>query len=195
MKTWATLNSAPNAEKSINFQIEYQCPQCGAPAILDETDRLFTCAFCRVKSYLMPTDFFRYMLPNNAPVEKELIYFPYWRFKGMLFSCLHRSIENRFLDVSHQAAASLHFPVSVGLRSQAMKLRFVTPEIKGNFIKPLINVDQAMDIILERFSVDLPKPILHQARIGESISMIYAPFYADSKLHDAILNQPITGVL
>ncbi|NNG01152.1 MAG: hypothetical protein HKM93_17305, partial [Desulfobacteraceae bacterium] len=42
---------------------------------------------------------------------------------------------------------------------------------------------------------DLPKPILHQARIGESISMIYAPFYADSKLHDAILNQPITGVL
>jgi hypothetical protein len=48
--------------KKFEFLIEYQCPQCGAPAILTETDRLFTCQFCRVKSYLLPGDYFRYVL-------------------------------------------------------------------------------------------------------------------------------------
>ncbi|MGD9137268.1 MAG: hypothetical protein PVH42_10930, partial [Desulfobacterales bacterium] len=39
-------------EAAINVLIEYQCPQCGAPATIEETDRLFTCQFCRVNSYL-----------------------------------------------------------------------------------------------------------------------------------------------
>ncbi len=66
-------SSAWPAVKSSNLRIDYQCPQCGAPAELAETDRLFTCVFCRVKSYLLESGYFRYRLPHKAPAGQELI--------------------------------------------------------------------------------------------------------------------------
>jgi ribosomal protein L37AE/L43A len=181
--------------KNINFLIDHQCPQCGAPAELSETDRLFKCAFCKVSAYLMAHRYFRYVLPHNAPQGQELVYFPYWRFKGMLFSCLASGIRNRFLDVSQQAAQSTLFPASVGLRSQAMKLRFVSPETKGWFIKPVLPFRRVMAAFLTRFNSHMAGPILHQSHIGESLSLIYAPFYVGKRIMDAVLNQPVSGDL
>ena len=66
------------------------------------------------------------MLPNHAPKGKDLLFFFYLRFKGMFFSCGTNGIQHRFMDLSHQAVQSRYFPVSVGLRSQAMKLKFVS---------------------------------------------------------------------
>jgi hypothetical protein len=175
--------------------IEHQCPQCGAPATLKETDRLFACEFCRVKSYLLQNKFFRYILPNAAPKNKNLVFFPYWRFKGMLFSCVESGIKHRFIDVSHQAVESGYFPISVGLRSQALKLNFVVPENRGYFLKPTRPFNRVMDIVKHRFSTSLPKPIYHQSHIGETLSLIYSPFYAEDKLFDAILNKPVSPVL
>ncbi|MBC2745008.1 MAG: hypothetical protein HGJ93_18795 [Desulfosarcina sp.] len=194
-KTWPGPNFASSAEKNINFLIDHQCPQCGAPAELSETDRLFQCAFCKVNSYLMEHSYFRYLLPHNAPEGQELVYFPYWRFKGMIFSCLLSGIRNRFLDVSRQAVQSPLFPASVGLRSQAMKLRFVSPETKGWFIKPALPFRQVMETFLTRVNLNIPRPILHQSHIGESLSLIYAPFYVGKKIMDAVLNQPVSGEL
>ena len=102
-RTWLNRFTATSAVKSSNFLIDYQCPQCGAPAVLDETDRLFFCEYCRVKSYLITKDYFRYTLPSKAPENKKLLYFPYWRFKGMLFSCVSNGVRQKFIDVSHQA--------------------------------------------------------------------------------------------
>ena len=178
-------------KRRINFLIDHQCPQCGAPATLDETDRLFRCDYCKVSSYLAPHRYYRYRLPDKAPRGKRLIYFPYWRFKGMLFSCLASGIEHRFLDISRQAVAAPCFPASLGLRSQAMKLRFVSPENEGWFIRPAQPFGQVMTDILARHNRDLPHPILHQAHIGESVSLIYAPFYGDERLMDAVLNVPV----
>jgi hypothetical protein len=182
-------------EKNINFLIDHQCPQCGAPAMLYETDRLFQCAFCKVNSYLVESSYFRYLLPHHAPAGRELVYFPYWRFKGMLFTCLPSGIHNRFLDVSRQAVPSPLFPVSVGLRSQAMKLRFVSPDTEGWFFKPSLPLGQAMQTLLAHFNRDSPRPILHQSHIGESLSLIYAPFYVGKRIVDAVLNRPVTGEL
>ncbi|MDM8549750.1 hypothetical protein QUF72_06725 [Desulfobacterales bacterium HSG2] len=183
-----------------NFLVELQCPQCGAPAILEETDRMFRCEYCRVRSYLMRKDYFRYMLPDAAPENKELLFFPYWRFRGMLFSCLPDKTEHRFADVSCQAVGSEHFPDSVGLRSQALKLRFVSPETEGRFLQPVLSIREAMHIFGRRFNVCLQSPVLHQSFIGETLSLIYAPFYmADSsptgsrQLFDAVLNEPISS--
>ena len=158
---------------------------------MEETDRLFACGFCRVKSYLEATDVFRYMLPSKAPQSKELIYFPYWRFKGMLFSCAGNGVEHKFVDVSHQAVASSVFPVSLGLRSQALKLRFITSDTEGRFIKPsqsLARIEESFD---ERFGKTLPKPVLHYAHIGETISLIYAPYYVENGVVDGVLNSPV----
>ena len=143
----------------------------------------------------MARSYFRYLLPHNAPPGQDLVYFPYWRFKGMLFSCLPSGIQNRFIDVSQQAVPSTLFPASVGLRSQAMKLRFVSPETKGYFIKPTLPFRQLMETFLTRFNLDMPGPILHQSHIGESLSLIYAPFYVGRRIMDAVLNQPASGEL
>jgi ribosomal protein L37AE/L43A len=175
--------------------IEYQCPQCGAPAVLKETDRLFACGFCRVKSYLLQNKFFRYVFPNAAPKNKNLVFFPYWRFKGMLFSCVESGIQHKVMDVSHPAAESGYFPTSVGLRSQALTLNFVAPEPVGYFLKPTLPLRDVMDIFKRRFAAALPKPIYHQSYIGDTLSLIYSPFYAEDKLVDAVLNKPVSPVL
>jgi len=174
------------------LQIEHQCPQCGGPITLEETDHLIDCEFCKVKSFLVARDLFRYMLPHKAPENRELVYVPYWRFKGMLFSCIEDEIRQKIIDVSHQGLESGHFPASLGLRSQTLKLRFVTSEAEGRFLSPRLPYDKFLEIIEHRFSEFLPKPIYHQSFIGESLSQIFAPFYIDSKIYDAVLNRPVS---
>jgi hypothetical protein len=160
---------------------------------MEETDRLFACGFCRVKSYLEASDAFRYMLPSKAPQSKELLYFPYWRFKGMLFSCAGNGVGHKFVDVSHQAVASPFFPVSLGLRSQALKLKFITPDTEGRFVKPTQPLTRIEENFDERFGRTLPKPVLHYAHVGETISLIYAPFYIENQLYDGVLNRPVAA--
>ena len=182
---------ATRAVKNSDLKIQHRCPQCGAPASLLESDRLFSCAYCRVKSYLLAREYFQYRLPHKAPTGRELIYFPYWRFKGMLFSCLPGSTHDQFIDTSHQACFSPRFPVSLGLRSQALALSFVTADTPGHFIAPQTSLQDVMAVFNRRFNRELSRPLLHQAHIGETVSMIYAPYYLDRGLVDAVLNQPL----
>ncbi len=175
------------------FLIDYQCPQCGAPAVLEETDRLFACPYCKVKSFLFSSDFFRYVLPHSAPKGKSLVFLPYWRFKGILFSSLLERIDHRIVDVSHQGVPSDYFPASLGLRSQALKLQFVTPETQGHFVKPTLPFKEMAQLVGERFSACLPPPIFDQRFIGETLSQIYSPFYVDGKIFDAVLNRPVAS--
>ena len=177
--------------KNFNLLIEHQCPQCGAPAVLAETDRLFTCDFCRVRSYLYSRGVFRYLLPDKAPEGKTLYYIPYWRFKGMLFSCVPGGVRQKFIDVSYQALVSSQLPISLGFRSQTLKLRFISPESAGRFLPINRSLDQMMQIQEQNYSQPLPKPIYHQAHIGEHSSLIYAPFYVEDCLYDAVLNEPV----
>jgi predicted RNA-binding Zn-ribbon protein involved in translation (DUF1610 family) len=193
-------NSAPNAVRSIrvlaivtDFIIEHQCPQCGAPAELEESDRFFRCEFCRTSSYLTTTGVFRYRLPHHAPANEKIVYFPYWRFKGMLFSCLPREMKKRFVDVSQQAIATPHFPLSLGFRSQTQNLCFAAADdAEAVFIKPRLSVKELLLSLTQRFSANLPKPILHQEFIGETLSLIYAPYYLKGKVIDAVLNEPLS---
>ena len=177
------------------IQIEHQCPQCGAPAILEETDRLFTCTYCKVKSFLFTPDFFRYVLPFQGVKKKTPFFFPYWRFKGSLFSALPGGIAHRILDVSHQAVSSQFFPASLGLRAQAMKLRFLSPDTEGTFIKPALSFKDLLATIEKRVRGSIPKPIFCQSFTGDTLSQIYAPFYLDERVHDAVLNRPISAPL
>ena len=111
----------------------------------------------------------------------------------MLFFCGPSGITNRFVDVSHQAIVTPYFPISVGVRSQAMKLRFVSSDMEGRFLKPRQSFEEIAANFENRFGKALPKPILHQAHIGESLSLIYSPFYLKDKLYDAILDKPVSA--
>ena len=113
----------------------------------------------------------------------------------MRFSCLASRMEHQLVDVSHKAFDDEIFPTSVGLRSQTQKLCFASPIIKGRFLTPTLSFSKMIDIINKRFNASLPRPVVHQANIGDTLSIIYSPFYLDGCLVDAILNQPITKKL
>jgi hypothetical protein len=130
-------------------------------------------------------------LPSKAPGDKNTFYVPYWRVKGSMFSCVEQGMQNRYVDLSHTAVASEYFPSSLGLRSQALTLKFVSPEDKGRFLKPDVPIGQVMTVFSERFHEELPAPVFLQNFFGETISLIYSPFYADQKIYDAVLNTPI----
>jgi len=135
------------------------------------------------------------MLPHKAPSSEELIYFPYWRFKGLLFACVPQGIMNKFMDSSYQAVASDLFPASVGLRSQALKLQFVTPETPGRFLEPTLSLKKVLEIFDSRYTVTLDGPVYTHANIGETVSLLYSPFYVKKKVYDAVLNQPVSAPL
>ncbi len=173
------------------FIVEHQCPQCGAPARLQEADRLIRCPYCRVGSYLTTPGHFRYVLPSRAPENADLIWFPYWRLKGMLFTCTAGGIQERFVDVSYQAISMAAVPPSLGFRSQTQKLRFALPDnCRGAFLRPRMEPRQSLQLALNQFGG--PKiRTLHQEYIGETLSLIYAPFYYKHGLYDALLNEPL----
>jgi DNA-directed RNA polymerase subunit RPC12/RpoP len=173
------------------FQIDHNCPQCGAPVNLEETDRLFVCPFCRVKSFLLTRDYFRYVLPAKTKTDHELVYLPYWRFKGILLFSLTAGTDHKFIDVSHCAAELAGMPMSLGLRAQAMKLRFVSPDLGGRFIPPVRSSAETFALFQRRFSQSLRKPILYWAHLGESMGLLYSPFCVKDKLYDAVLDTPV----
>jgi len=135
------------------------------------------------------------MLPHSAPEDKELIFLPYWRFKGLLFSSISKGIQHRIVDISYRAVESPYFPVSVGIRSQALKLRFVSPETEGRFLEPTLALKEMLDVTEKRYSESLPKPVYHQNFIGDNLSLLYSPFYVDAKIYDAVLNRPVSSEL
>ncbi len=176
-----------------NFLIEHQCPQCGAPALLEDTDRIFACEYCRVKSYLFATDYFRYALPHAANPDKEIFFFPYWHFRGMRFSCYPDRTDYRFTDLSCPAADAVGcFPLSLGLRSRTLKLRSVSPHLSSRFLFPTLPAQQAIRIAQARSDLFLSDDsLIFSSFVGENISMIYAPFYID-RLQDSADLSPLT---
>jgi len=181
--------------KSFNISIEHNCPQCGAPASLEETDRLFACPFCRVKSFLPENGYFRYILPCPDSARNPDVYFPYWRFKGTLFSSNSSETVFRFIDISHQGRESGIFPVSLGFRTQALKLKFALPETAGLFIKPELTPGDIVRIAEKRFSDKGAGGPFIQSFMGETTSIIYSPFYVKEKLWDAVINKPVSSLL
>jgi len=162
--------------------------------VLNETDRLFTCAYCRVKSCLLPKGVFRYVLPHVAAPGKEVVFFPYWRYRGTRYSCIENEIRHQFIDVTHQAVESPYFPASMGVRAQAMRLAFVSPHTVGRFLSPVLSLQ---DILMRqeiRFKTEMAgQKEYHQSHVGEVLSMIYSPFYIDTQVVDAVLNRPVSG--
>ncbi len=175
-----------------SWQIEQQCPQCGAPLVLEETDRVLSCSYCRVKVYISFPGHARFYIPCDASLH-DVQYVPYWRFKGTLFSCTENEIQSRIVDSNHAAAASGAFPPSLGVRPQVLRMRFAAPRPDGSFLKP--------DLPLKLFSLtiddtfkgisEVDTPGRCEAFIGEAVSLVYAPFFVrENTLYDAVLKRP-----
>ena len=175
---------------SESWQIDHQCPQCGAPVTLDEADRLLLCPFCRTKLYLFVSDHFRYFIPAPEARSRDIIYLPYWRLKGLSFDVSNQEVSSRFFDTNLLALdlKGISLPFSLGLRPQVLKLRFASPEMAGRFLEPGFSAQTAM----VRLSAGNPSNFLN-AFIGEMISLIYSPTYLENDvLYDALLQRPLS---
>ncbi len=178
----------------MGFIIEQECPQCGAPIYLSETDRILTCRYCDVQSYLYSPGYFRYILPNKTP-EKDIIHIPYLRFKGNVFFCTETTINHRIIDITQSGSNLKGVPVSLGIRPQAMKARFARVDTPGRFMKFSLKAADILDRAAKLTSVSQKEEILHRAFIGETMSIFYLPVYVEEeKLYDAISKKPLSAV-
>lgn len=174
--------------------VEHPCPQCGAPVQLAETDHVLYCGFCRVRHLLMTPGFFRFCLPPRVPRD-DIFYLPYWHMRGLAFTCANNTVRYRVVDTS-RCAAELNFaPPTLGLRPQAMKLHFVSPDQKDFFVT---RRKEARDLLLRAEawqkidSLSAREQVWLREFIGETCSCIYAPFYYKNKTYyDAVLDRPI----
>jgi len=184
--------SATSAEKNINFAVEHHCPSCGAPIFLDEADRFFVCPYCRVRSCIAQKGFGRYFITPHKDIQKDVAptFLPYWRFKGVQYACTPAGVDHWFTDVSCLAIAQPpgKVPFSLGFRSQALQLKRVSARTRGTFLKPRPLKESLATLGRSRSVRNAPI----KEDIGESISLIYAPFYiADGQLFDGVLNTPL----
>jgi predicted RNA-binding Zn-ribbon protein involved in translation (DUF1610 family) len=171
--------------------VEQECPQCGAPIALEETDHLLRCPYCNVKNFLFAPDYFRLVLPHKAP-DKDIIYVPYLRFKGNVYLCQGQTIGHRVVDITHLGAPVKGLPLSLGLRPQAMKMKFVTPNMAGSFLKCSLKLAAILDKVGKHTSGSGSAQLLHRAYIGETLSLIYLPlFVQEGMVFDAITKRPI----
>jgi endogenous inhibitor of DNA gyrase (YacG/DUF329 family) len=173
------------------MEIEHSCPQCGAPVVLAESDRLFSCPFCRVRLYLWSAEEFRYRIPPApaASARQGLVYVPYGRFRGMVFDLEHPEGSERVLDTSFLAAPGGPFPNSLGLRPQALRLYPAAFEKGDRCLKTRIS-DDTLGLLPSPAATRPPRRIFRS--VGEVRSLIYAPFYRDrGRWHDGVLGTPL----
>jgi len=171
-----------------NFKIEQQCPQCGAPIILDETDRILSCKFCRTHVYLATDDHFRYYIPPAGGISENIYFIPYWRLKGLSYVIKAHDVSYKYFDTSFISFNSPLLPHSLGLRPQALKLKFVgNADNEGKFIA---SSEKTKENILKNYKTQADA--LREIFIGESASVIYTPVYcANGRIYDAILKRPL----
>jgi len=180
----------------LSWEIELQCTQCGAPISLEETDRLVICSYCHVRLYLWTPSQFCYCLPPLKASSEDLLFIPYWRFRGVAYSVIPFEVRHRILDATLLAYSHRVLPVTLGIRPQALKLRFASGEIKGIFLKPQMSLPEAVMRIQNQFEglegALLNRPPFHRDFIGELGSLIFFPvFVRNGTIVDGILGKAI----
>jgi predicted RNA-binding Zn-ribbon protein involved in translation (DUF1610 family) len=178
----------------MGFSIEQECPQCGAPIELEETDHLIRCPYCNVGNFLYTRDYFHFLLPHKSS-NADMLYAPYVRFKGTVYFCRGTSIGHRIVDITRQGTALKQLPMSLGLRPQVLKMRFITPDVAGSFLKYGLRFADVLVKVAKHMLAFGSGRLLHRAYIGEALSLIYLPLFVQkSRVFDAVTNRPIANL-
>lgn len=177
----------------MELSIEQSCPSCGAAIVLNEDDKLIRCEFCDVSNFRLDSAAARYVLPHKLPEdmgEDDLIFIPYLRFKGVVYYVDRDRVGHKIIDTTRLAVEIPSFSPSLGLRPQVMKVRPVTNAMGGTFVLQTVPVKAAFTQatkLVDLFSDKKSKTVVHRAFIGETISVIYQPYYRkNDRLVDAV---------
>lgn len=181
----------------MDIRIEQQCHQCGGLLSLTESDRLLTCGFCGVKSFLQSNGPFRYILPARVvvPGGPRVIYAPYLRFKGTVYMVTGRGITHRVVDTTQVGCSLSGLLPSLGVRPQAMRLRRLSSEVDGCYLRPALKASAvlAKAANISTLHAKSGRDFFHRAYIGESLSFIYLPLQRDKdRLIDGVTEEVLT---
>ena len=177
--------------------VEQSCPSCGAAIVGDEADRLLQCPFCGVRHYRVTPGLSRFVLPDKVPghiPREEIFYAPYLHFKGSIFTCNGKQVQQRVVDITQSGTGGTvaGLPPSLGLRPQAMSVSLLAAQLPGHFFRQQLKAEAIFELaalsaggVLEKN----PEPLYHRAFIGETISCLYLPLY----LHGGILYDAVTN--
>ena len=181
--------------------VELSCPQCGAPVVLEETDRILSCGFCRVRLCLtfQGTPAYRLITPDLP--ETGLVHVPYWRYRGMEFSVESLEIRHRVVDHSHLAVKVSGLPPTLGYRPQVLKLKPLPPPGAGNrFLKPEIPFEHLRAVAQGSMpgntdgAAELLRLKTFERLVGETVDLVYSPVLTkEDALWDPILRRPVVG--
>ncbi len=61
---------------------------------------------------------------------------PYWRVRALHYRCMPSRLRSALLDTTRLAAAAPGLPYSLGVRPQAVRLRFAAPVLATRFLPP-----------------------------------------------------------
>ncbi|MBU1344078.1 MAG: hypothetical protein KKE44_25355 [Proteobacteria bacterium] len=141
--------------------------------VLEETECIIQCRFCKTCNIIHTQPYPCYYIEPRLkiPAKLQITYVPYWRFKGIEFSLGKKWPGFKVIDQSYLAVDDKSLPVSMGLRSQTQKLKFVRKGIEGSFLPPAVSRKD----ILKQIAGGSEKKI----HIGEILSLIFMPFYQD----------------
>jgi DNA-directed RNA polymerase subunit RPC12/RpoP len=163
------------------WEIDHQCPQCGAPVVLEETERYFSCPYCKVKLLITVQDGLSYYLGDPADND-ETVYVPYRRNRGIEFTCTTLGVSGAVVDKTSLAAHLIPYPRSLGVRPQALRLRFTTKEVRGRFALPDGPVEdnhlaESRQVVLPGYAEEgIPTTVSIRRFLSEAGSFIYSPF-------------------
>jgi hypothetical protein len=105
-------------------------------------------------------------------------------------------VKSSVVDATYCGFGAGIYPESLGLRPQALKLRFATPETGEPFPEPSLTFREAFEKIdsgLPQYQQgNTPVRLFHKSFIGEKVSVVYAPYFMKNRaLHDGILGKPL----
>lgn len=171
--------------------VRQECPQCGGPFDLPETRRVFSCPYCGVRSFLHGEGPFQYILPPAETVRAPL-WIPYFRFRGMVFTCAGESVRGKVADLTGLALDGPGLPPSLGLRPQAMKLRFRTAGVPGRFFGKTLGLSRIIDQAEQTAPAAAGGPVHLRASIGETLSVIHLPLEKRNRsFADGVTGEPL----
>ncbi len=143
--------------KNSTWKIEYECPQCGAPSVMDEDQNVLSCDYCRVRHIHLSHGRDVLFIPPRAASGEEVVFAPYWRFTGTAFTLEPQSVSSRIVDASSRAVPLNTIPYSLGLRPQVQHLKPVTPQHPGRFLPPAVSLEEMVQGVKKRSFVT-PEP-------------------------------------
>jgi hypothetical protein len=179
---------------SRRWLIDFQCPRCAGDVSLEETERIFTCTYCRVKLCLGSRGPLECCIPAPPDSGENALYVPYWRVKGMAFTCIPGAVKAGAVDISHIALTAKTLPWSLGIQPQLSRLHFLDPGVKGAFLSPSLTIEQAIsgyETNMKQLGVSpWADTALHRAFIGEQKSLLYYPLIRrDGRICDTLQNR------